>query len=254
VDDTTLAVGNRDGSVAIIKAPREMGGRHLRLEPLSIVRGKGFSKLAWPGSVAVTRSVEGAPASVLACNNYIDRVSEHFIDPAQNFRETGSRVVYARGVYIPDGVALSPDGDSVAISSHGSHTVPIYSQRRTGRLAAPLARLSGAIYPHGLRFTADGEHLLVADAGSPYLHVFERGAGWTGERRPARSVQVLDDETYLRGRTQPDEGGPKGIDIDPRGRFVAICCEEVRLKIVSLDALLGFEADSEQAAGATAVV
>ncbi len=246
VDDEALAVANRDGSVAVVSAPREMRGRHLRLNPTSIVRGKGFSRLAWPGSVAVSRTANGEQASILACNNYIDRVSEHFIEAAPAFRETGSRVVYARGVYVPDGIALSPDGRSVAISSHGNHTVPIYSRRRTGRLVAPEGKLTGAQFPHGLRFTPGGAHLLVADAGGPYVHVFERGEGWRGERGPVRSVQVLDDETYLRGRTQPDEGGPKGIDIDPHGRFVAICCEEVRLKVMPLAALLG----STAAAGA----
>ena len=251
VNDTALAVANRNGSVAIVDVPREMAGRRLNEEALSIVQGKGFSKMAWPGSVAVTRTTAGA-TTILACNNYVDRITEHVIDPGARFAETDSSVMYARGLYIPDGIAVSPDRRWIAVSCHGSHSVAIYSAHRTGRFAAPVARLSGPRFPHGLRFTADGQHLLVADAGSPYMHVFERGAGWPGARSPIRSVQVLDDETYLRGRTQPDEGGPKGVDIHPGGRFVAICCEEVRLKLAPLDGLLGSNAPAT--AGALPVV
>jgi hypothetical protein len=59
---------------------------------------------------------------------------------------------------------------------------------------------------------------------------------------------VLDQDTYLRGRTQPDEGGPKGVDIHPGGQFVALCCEEVRLKLVPLAGLLGSNADATASA------
>jgi hypothetical protein len=247
VDDTALAVANRNGSVAIVDVPREMGGRHLTEDAQSIVQGKGFSRMAWPGSVAVTQSGAG-DTTILACNNYVDRVTEHVIDPGASFIETSSSVMYARGLYIPDGIAVSPGGQWIAISCHGSHSVAIYSARKTGRFAAPVARLSGPHFPHGLRFTADGEHLLVADAGSPYVHVFERANGWRNSHGPLRSVQVLDEETYLRGRTQPDEGGPKGVDIHPGGQLVALCCEEVRLKLVPLAGLLGSNADATASA------
>lgn len=238
LDDETLVIGPRSGSVAVLKLPRELGGRRIAAEPISLVQGKRFTQVAWPGSVAVARSDSGE-VSILVCNNYIDRVSQHFVDPAANFRETQSKVLLARGLFIPDGITVSPDGGCVAVSSHGFHNVQLYPMAKAGRFTAPVATLAGSNFPHGLRFTPDGAHLLLADAGSPYLHIYERGAGWEGSRTPTRSVQVLDDETYRRGRSQPDEGGPKGVDIGAGGRIVAICCEFERLKFFSLNDVLG---------------
>ncbi|MBA4743058.1 MAG: hypothetical protein H2060_10185 [Azoarcus sp.] len=45
---------------------------------------------------------------------------------------------------------------------------------------------------------------------------------------------MFDDETYLRGRHNPKEGGPKGIALDPAGRVMAITCEECPLTFVDL--------------------
>ena len=243
LDDASLVVANRDGAVAILDVPCELGGRHLQLDARSIVRGKGFSRLAWPGSVAVLRGPANEP-SLLVCNNYIDRVSQHFLDPA-TLQETRSRTVFARGTHVPDGIAISPDGAHIAISCHGGQKVVLYATGRMGRLAAPKAILMGAFSPHGLRFTPDGEHLLVADAGSPYVHVYPRGNGWDNRREPAHSVQVVDGATYIRGRTQPDEGGPKGIDIHVQHQLVALCSQELGLKIVPLRALVAPAAGGE---------
>ncbi|TPL04421.1 hypothetical protein FJ938_16745 [Mesorhizobium sp. B2-4-14] len=55
-----------------------------------------------------------------------------------------------------------------------------------------------------------------------------------GHRGPARSVAVLDEETFLRGRGNPEEGGPKGPDIDRSNSVVAITCEERTLAFFSL--------------------
>ncbi len=238
LDDETIVVGPRSGSIVVLKLPTELGGRRITAEPASIVQGKRFTRVAWPGSVAVARSDSGE-VSILACNNYIDRVSQHFVDPKANFRETHSKVLLARGLFIPDGITVSPDGAWVAVSAHGFHRVQLYPMAKAGRFTAPAGTLSGSNFPHGLRFTPDGGHLLLADAGGPYLHVYERGAGWEGSRMPVRSVQVLDDETYHRGRSQPDEGGPKGVDIGAGGRIVAISCEFERLKFFALGDLIG---------------
>lgn len=238
IDNETLAVGNRDSDIAIVSLPARFGARRVTIEPASMVTGKRFTRTHWPGSVAVYRDAAGE-LSVLACNNYIDRVSQHFLAPSAGYRETRSRIAFARGLHIPDGVAVSPDGQWIAISCHESHVVAVYSVARTGRLAAPVAEFPGAHFPHGLRFTPDGESLMVADAGSPYVHVYARGRGWEGSRRPVRSVRVLDEETYRRGRTMPSEGGPKGIDFDPRARMVAVCCEEAGIKFLPFAAFVG---------------
>ena len=246
IDDSTLAIGNRNGDIAVVPVPPESGNRRVSVQPLAILTGKRFTRVAWPGSVAVARPAPGK-VSILAVNNYIDRVSEHFVDQEASFNETGSRIVLARGLHIPDGLAIDGLGGWIAISCNGSRDVKLFPPGRRGRLTPPAGVCNGANYPHGICFTADGSALLVADAGSPYVHVYRREEGWKGARQPERSVQVLTNETYERGCSQANEGGPKGIDIDPSGRVVAICCENQGLKLLSLAALCG---DSGVATGA----
>ena len=50
---------------------------------------------------------------------------------------------------------------------------------------------------------------------------------------------VLDRATYFRGRSNPEEGGPKGIDIDPAGMNVLACTTEFQtLAFFDLEAML----------------
>ena len=93
--------------------------------------------------------------------------------------------------------------------------------------------------PHGLRFSNDDLHVLVADAASPVIYVYHSNAGWDGDHDATRSVVVLDDETFLRGRHNKEEGGPKGIDIDRSGHVVAVTCEERPLAFYPLCAITG---------------
>ena len=95
--------------------------------------------------------------------------------------------------------------------------------------------------PHGLRFSNDDRHVLVADAASPVIYVYHSNAGWDGDHDATRSVVVLDDETFLRGRHNKEEGGPKGIDIDRSGHVVAVTCEERPLAFYPLRAITGME-------------
>ena len=79
--------------------------------------------------------------------------------------------------------------------------------------------------------------------------VYERGESWEGPKKPARSVRVLDEEAYARGDIYDWEGGPKGVDVDPLGRFAVMSCEFQPLKFVSLAALVGasgLEATAEE--------
>ena len=56
--------------------------------------------------------------------------------------------------------------------------------------------------------------LLVADAGSPFVHIYRAAdLNWRGVRTPLLSVRTLSDEQFALGRHNPQEGGPKGIDV-----------------------------------------
>src|SRR4029453_3542351 len=102
----------------------------------------------------------------------------------------------------------------------------------------PVAVLNGIQYPHGVRFAADGKTIFVADAGAPFVHVYRGGEEWAGDHQPAVSVWVLSEESYLRGRTDPSQGGPKGVDITADERLMVISCDEERFAFFYLRELL----------------
>jgi DNA-binding beta-propeller fold protein YncE len=242
IDERTLAVANRDGLVSIVQIPSgELGGRHHDVEPIREISGGMFCRLNSPGSVAARRE-PGGRISLLVCNNYIHRVTRHVIDPAPSFRIKKNSVLLERGLDVPDGIAVSHDGKWIAVSNHGTHEVMLFdTSAPLGPYTEPAGVLTGVGYPHGVRFTPDDRHLLVADAGAPVIHVYERGAGWAGSRDPVNSAIVLDEETFGRGRANPEEGGPKGIDIDRSGKVVAATCEEQALAFFSLADVTGVE-------------
>lgn len=238
IADRTIAVANRMGPVSIIEIPAgKPAGQHLRVEPVAeVTRRAPLRRLHSPGSVAVRHAPDGT-ISLLVCSNYRHCISRHTL--GHGHRVARNRVLLARGLSTPDGIAISPDDRWIAVTNHDTHDVALYpATGRLNRWTAPAGLLRGPIYPHGLRFTADGRHLLVANAGAPLVHIFERGDSWEGQREAVRTVEVLDDETFRRGRINPQEGGPKGIDIDRTGSVVALTNQEMPLAIFALNAFV----------------
>lgn len=248
LDEGTLAVANRDGLVSIVEIPPgELAGRHSRVDPISTLSGGIFCKLKSPGSIAARREARGR-ISLLVCNNYIHRVTQHVVDPARGYRVRKNRVLMERSLDIPDGIAVSYDERWIAVSNHNTHEVLLFDAAAPlGPWTEPAGVLTGSDYPHGLRFTPDDGYLLVADAGAPLIQVYERGSGWAGTRGPIRSVTVLDDETFNRGRANPQEGGPKGLDIDRSGKVVAVTCEEQALAFFALSPIIETNQPSQSA-------
>lgn len=240
IDGRTLAVANRDAGVDIVGLPPGApAGRTHHAPVLRHLTGGPFCRITTPGSLVVSRSPLGQVA-LLVCNNYRRRVTRHVTMPQLGYLNWRNDVLLRQGLDIPDGIAVSGDGRWIAVSSHGTRDVKLYdASGRLGRDAEPAGVLRRANYPHGLRFTADDRHIVVADAASPNVYVYERGDGWAGARDPARSVAVLDDATFARGHKSPEEGGPKGLDIDRTGRVLAITCEEEQLAFFTLPSVLG---------------
>jgi DNA-binding beta-propeller fold protein YncE len=147
----------------------------------------------------------------------------------------------------PDGVAISPDGRWLAVSAHGMRAVFVYDRRTPITPAtAPRAILRGPMYPHGVCFTPDGEMILVADAGRPMAHAFaRRGETWSGIRHTDLAIRVMDDDTYLRGHVNPQEGGPKGIDVDPTGSVVVTTCRHLPLAAFDVGAIRDLCSDTQ---------
>ena len=247
LDEDAVAVANRDGGVQIYAAPsaRIEPGRH-EAQPKQTISGAAAAPIRTPGSLA---SFPLGPDTIelLVCHNYSNVVTRHVLDRRHGFASIRDDVLLRRDLDVPDGICISPDGTWIAVSNHNTHEVLLY--RRTAALgpdAAPDAVLRNVICPHGVRFTRDQQHVLVADAHARYVNVYERGAaGWHGMHDPCRMAPVLDRATYLQGRSNPEEGGPKGIAIDPGMNVLACTTEFQTLAFFDLDEMLSRRARPE---------
>jgi Lipoprotein LpqB beta-propeller domain len=208
VDDDTLVVGNRGGGISVFRRPDGAGDE---LTPVGGPRGGKGPLLDSPGSVAV-RPLGHERHEVLACNNWTSTITRHTLEPGGGL--TGGQVLARKWLDLPDGLALSRDGRWLAVSNHDGHNVLVYAYPDVHEDSDPVAILRGVRYPHGLRFDADDDRLLVADAGAPFVHVFApTESGWAGARYPEATIRVMDDATFARGHRTTMEGGPKGIDV-----------------------------------------
>ena len=254
LDDDTLIVGNRGGDVVVLDAPR---GSADVPEVTSQAQGRiasgpqGF--VQGPGSVRIERA-DASQVVLVVCNNVSHVVSRHVLDRA-TYTERSREVIARRWLVVPDGVARSRDGAWLAVSNHDQHCVALYRGDTMGADAAPDALLRGLAYPHGLCFTADGAHLLVADAGAPFVHRFDRGDGWNGVRYPAASLRVSDADAFAQAATTRDEGGPKGLALDPSGRVLVtttvaqpLTCHAAAPLLVGGDAFVAAAAEATRTA------
>ena len=237
--DDVIVVANRQGTACAFRLPPSMPQGLVDLEPAFIFGADDTSHVHTPGSVS-TRQLAPNCWEVILCNNYAHQVSQHLIELHPSVRHVADSLLVQRGLEIPDGVAQSADGHWIAVSNHNEHAVRIYRNRpHLGPDSDPDALLVGVNFPHGLRFTPCGRHLVVADAGLPFVHVFDAADGnWSGTYSAPRSFKVVDDAAYWRGRHNPQEGGPKGIDFVPGHPILIVTNHEQPLAFFDLSAFL----------------
>lgn len=238
LDDDTLAVANRGGAVAIFKLPPGQSGA-CDLSPIQVLEPGHGSLVFTPGSISVVQGRDDS-CELLVCNNYADKISRHVVARRDGCFIVESEVLLGKWLNLPDGVCASRDGRWIAVSNHNSNNVLLYD-RSTGlnEASSPVGVLRGITYPHGLRFSPDSRHLILADAGAPFVHVFARGEeGWHGTRMPAASIRVMDEQVFRPGRKNPQEGGPKGIDFDRSMSVLATTCEFQPLQFLDAAAVL----------------
>ncbi|MDG5974062.1 hypothetical protein H010_02297 [Hydrogenophaga taeniospiralis CCUG 15921] len=240
LDDQTLIVANRQGEAPVLHIPL-VGPpeRSLHIEPLHMLGIGPLGAAHTPGSVAAARLGDGW-IEVLLCNNYAHTVSQHLLNLEQPATSDMASVLLADGLDIPDGIALSHDGRWIAVSNHNHHCVFVYPNAATlDPGSQPAGVLRGVSYPHGLRFTSDDSFILVADAGEPFVQLYGCSEdGWCGEFQPLQTLRTVDQASFLRGRHNPQEGGPKGIAIDRSNHVFATTCHEQPLAFFELPAVL----------------
>jgi hypothetical protein len=238
VDEDTVIVTNRGGDVSVFKLPPPASTvSEERVEPLATWPAGGDSLLRSPGSVCAIALATG-DIEVLICNNTAHTVTRHRLDPS-SYLLRSSEVLVRKWLDIPDGITRSADRRWFAVSNHNTHQVFLYDESRAVTADMdPNGILRGVQYPHALRFGADGRRVLVADAGAPFIHVYRSDdSDWSGVWYPTASVRIMDDETFTRGRHNPQEGGPKGLAIDRRSQVAVVTSECQPLEFFALDRL-----------------
>jgi hypothetical protein len=242
LDEQTLAVANRSGQVHIVDAPLPQTAHDQHwVADRKTLRGGAKQLVHTPGSVAAIAQDDGS-FEVAVCNNSAHHVTRHVVRRQGNHVEVGREgVLLEAGLDIPDGICYSPSGRWMAVSSHNTHDVFVYERTPAlDRHSAPDGVLRNVLCPHGVRFTADEQFILVADASARYVNVYRReAAGWQGVRDPWSVFPVMSREVFVRGRLNPQEGGPKGIDVDQGMSVLATTCEFQTLAFFDLAQVLG---------------
>ena len=240
IDDNTLIVTSRGSDVALFKLPAgEKIVRTHEVLPIARWSGNGTTQFNAPSSVAVTHLEEGV-CEVLICDNDAHTVTRHLLDCDAGGAIRNSEILLHKYLNVPDGVSLSPDRRWIAVSNHTTHNVLLYENSPAlNSEAAPDGILRCVHYPHGLRFSADGRHLFVADAGAPCLHIYAKDSDqWRGVRYPVATVRIMDDAMFEKGRHNREEGGPKGLDLDRSSNILVITSEYQPLAFFDVPILL----------------
>jgi hypothetical protein len=240
LDTGRLLVGDREGTVLVLPLPASgQGPNPVSVPGQSIEAPESTVRLRSPGSVAVVGAGPGE-VDVLACNNYVHRVTRHRMSLADPPAVRDSSVLIERKLSIPDGIAVSPSRRWIAVSNHSNASVLVYRNGFwLGPRSRPAGKLKGTKYPHGVRFTSDGRFILVADAGAPVVQVYSSPSGrWRGDRRPALTLPVMGEADFRAGQTEEAEGGPKGIDIDRGVNVLVATSQQIGLAFFPLPALL----------------
>ncbi len=239
LDAATLLVANREGALVALHLPADGSPDVVDVES-RVVADRTTAVPVWgPGSVVV-RSAGGDLFELIACNNHAHQVVRYVVDRRHDLAVVDQEVLIGSGLQIPDGLAISPSGEWLALSNHETHEVFVYRYGPELRADAPPAGvLSGANFPHGMQFVGD-HRLLVNDAGLPFVYAFAAGDGdWSGTRSPVNIARVMDDETFNAGRYNPREGGPKGMALLRGGGPVVLTSERQQLAWFTPADLLG---------------
>src|SRR5262249_32067889 len=240
IDEETIIVTNRSGDAIFLQLPSGgMISNSLELTPLGVISSGSAGLLRAPAAVSIFRKDQKL-YEALICNNHSSNVTRHLVDLSAGCSVKTNEILLAKWLADPDGVSISTDRHWIAISNRRMRGVFLYKYRALNASSEPDGILRYVFSPHGVRFTSDGEFILVADGAAPDLHIYsKKGSSWRGVHNPIRSLRVLTDEEFLRGRYNNHEGGgPKGIDVDNAANVLAVTSEGRPLAFFDLRTVL----------------
>ena len=240
LDEQTLAVANRGEFVHILDAPLpETPHEQCSVIARKTIRGGAAALVHTPGSVAIS-AIDAESFELAVCNNAANYVTRHVVRNGDEIDVSREEVFLEAGLDIPDGICYSPDQRWIAVSNHNTHSVFVYDRTRAlNRHSLPSAVLRNVLCPHGIRFTPDDKFILVADASACYVNVYKRDeGGWKGVYDPYSLFPVMEPAVFKRGRLNPQEGGPKGIDVDKDMTVLVSTCEFQTLAFFDLARVL----------------
>jgi 6-phosphogluconolactonase (cycloisomerase 2 family) len=250
-----FVVANRTGDVTLFKCPSESSElSEVELMPLASFKGqRHFGEISSPGSVE-SYKISDNKYRVLVCNNYIHTVVSFVVNLGEKIRVKNNGILIRRFLAIPDGITISPNKKWVAISNHTTNEVLIYRLipqlnwitahfgTILNRFAKPVGKLTGLSYAHGLRFSNDGTKIFVADAGEPFLNIYQSNDGnWDKQFEPSRKIKTIDDIAFEKESGNPQEGGIKGLDLGNNNQLLATTTEHQVLSFFAVDNLLSMQ-------------
>jgi hypothetical protein len=238
LSEDLLVVANREAAVTFYRLPNADSWKDVT-EIQAVLEFKS----PWFGPKGASRLSEGrqvrcGPGSVrkhgdhlYICANNTNTVTKHLIVLRDGKIEIGDGELVAKtGLELIDGIAISRDGNRIAVTDSSHGRVVIYrGDDHSESCELSDSRLG---YPHGICFNPSGRLLYVSDAGERLLHVFESVDGkWERSMdHSSFSLQSIDDDAFYKTKHSVGEpfrplvGGIKGLELDPSGRFLVGTC------------------------------
>jgi len=245
IQDRYLLVGNRRGAVNLLKLPQRLEGvTEYKLDTILTLEGDKHLSVNSPGSLDCHR-VKDDLYRVFVCNNYTNVVTCHEIQICEDICLKKQGALIKQGLDLPDGIAIDPRQEWVATSNHNTGTAQLHKlDTSLSPLTEPSCVLQGMVCPHGLNFSQNSQQLFVTDSATQYLNIYQKPKkrGWPATMKPCKTIKVMNEETYQKGRFNIQEGGVKAIDFDHANGVAILTSTHTGLKFYLLDDLLNAEA------------
>jgi hypothetical protein len=127
-----------------------------------------------------------------------------------------------KGVYIGDGLAITPNGRTMFVGSTGDGHIYSHTIAANGSLGPAFTETSGLRLPVGIEVSSDGKTLVVAYPGNPQVCAFPISSGHLGTPNCQRTASFV-----------------TGVSIDPASACVYAAEGNTRTSEVAAFALTG---------------